>query len=85
AMSDTYFSSAGDCVDSIIFKIPSAQMSSADVAEELVRRLQADGPNEATGCHTVGLLNKILVAGGPYLSDNLAGFVARVSDTRRDI
>lgn len=48
-------------------------------------RKNISGPNEATGCHTVGLLNKILVAGGPYLSDNLAGFVARVSDTRRDI
>lgn len=28
------------------FQIPSAQMSSADVAEELVRRLQADGSTE---------------------------------------
>ncbi|KAF4743768.1 hypothetical protein FOZ62_028819 [Perkinsus olseni] len=77
AMADTNFSSAGDCENSAIFKLPGAQMSSADVAEELVRRLQADDASEATGCHTVGILNKILVAGGPYLSDNLAGFVAR--------
>ncbi|KAF4653732.1 hypothetical protein FOZ61_007549 [Perkinsus olseni] len=43
AMADTNFSSAGDCENSAIFKLPGAQMSSADVAEELVRRLQADG------------------------------------------
>ncbi|KAF4667191.1 hypothetical protein FOL47_003676 [Perkinsus chesapeaki] len=76
-MNDTNFSTAGDCNDSIIFKFPGASMRATEVAEEMVRRLQSDDPNQATGCHTVGLLNKLLVAAGPYLSDNLAGFVAR--------
>mmetsp|Transcript_8103 Transcript_8103/g.9043 ORF Transcript_8103/g.9043 Transcript_8103/m.9043 type:complete len:182 (-) Transcript_8103:93-638(-) len=76
-MNDTNFSAAGDCNDSIIFKFPGASMRSTEVAEELVRRLQSDDPYQATGCHTVGLLNKLLVAAGPYLSDSLAGFVAR--------